>query len=111
MWYPYLLTYLLILKAKEHPPTLPIPNLLHNLTTSSFTRSTPVSPPQVVSEMTHPQFRKFKIDWNVFKQITEIPHHQIAAQLYSLCDDSVQNTLSFINTVTDAVLRTTSVKS
>ena len=48
--------------------------------------------------MAHPQFRKFKIDWNVFKQITAIPPHQIAAWLYNLCDDSVQNTL--INTVT-----------
>ena len=46
-----------------------------------------------------PQFRKFKIGWNIFKQITAIPPHQIAAQLYNLYDDSVQNTL--INTVTD----------
>ena len=41
--------------------------------------------------MTHPQFRKFRIDWEVFKTITAIPMDQIPSQLYSLCDESVQN--------------------
>ena len=49
--------------------------------------------------MTHPQFQKFRIDWDVFKQITTIPPRQIAAQLHNLCDDTVQNAL--INTVSD----------
>lgn len=48
--------------------------------------------------MTHPQFGKFKIDWDIFKCITAIPSDQITAQLY-FCDDSVQNTT--INTITD----------
>ena len=55
--------------------------------------------PQVVSKITHPQFRKVKIGWNVFKQITAISPHQIAAHLYNPHDDSVQNIL--INTVVD----------
>ena len=49
--------------------------------------------------MTHPQFRKFKIDWDLFKHITAILSDQITAQLYNFCDDLVQN--SIINTVTD----------
>ena len=46
--------------------------------------------------MTNQQFCKFKIDWGVFKQLTTILPSQIAAQLYSLCKDSVQN--SIVNT-------------
>ena len=60
---------------------------------------TKAKPPQITSEITHPQFRKFKIDWDIFKCITAIPSNQITAQLYNLCDDSVQN--SIINTITD----------
>ena len=47
--------------------------------------------------MTHPQFHKFRIDWEVFKTITAISMDQIPSQLYSSCDESVQN--SIINTV------------
>ena len=68
-------------------------------TTPSTTKSTPVNPPNVLPEMTHLQFQKFKIDWDVFKQITTIPPCQIAAQLYNLCDNTVQNALT--NTVSD----------
>ena len=49
--------------------------------------------------MTLQQFRKFLIDWNVFKQITGITGTQISAQLYSCCDDSVQSCL--VNTIPD----------
>ena len=42
--------------------------------------------------MTNQQFRKFKIDWCVFKQLTMPP-------LYSFCEDSVQN--SIVNTNAD----------
>ena len=95
---------LCILKAKEHPPTSPLPTPLNKITAPSFTKCAPVTPPQVVSpqvvgKITHPQFRKFKIDWNVFKQITAISPHQIATHLYNPYDDSVQNIL--INTVVD----------
>ena len=43
--------------------------------------------------MTHPQFRKFKIDWDVFKKITSIPSDQFPSQLYSACDEAVQNSI------------------
>ena len=56
-------------------------------------------PPQLTAEMTHPQFRKFKTDWDVFKKITNLPETQIHAQLYSSCDEHVQNSL--VNSVTD----------
>ena len=49
--------------------------------------------------MTHPQFRKFKIDWEVFKNITSIPPDQFASQLYSACDETVQT--SIINSFTN----------
>ena len=46
--------------------------------------------------MTNQLFWKFKIDWGVFKQFTNMPPSQIAAQLYKLCEDSVQS--SIVNT-------------
>ena len=49
--------------------------------------------------MTSPQFRKFRMDWNVFKHITNITGQQINAQLSSSCDAQVQN--SIVNTVSD----------
>ena len=52
---------------------------------------------QLQAEMTNPQFRKFRVDWSVFKKITNIMDNQIHAQLYNACDDSVQNSL--LNTV------------
>ena len=59
----------------------------------SINKGPPIRPPQVTLNMTNQQFRKFKIDWDVFKKITTIPPPQIAAQLYSLCDDSVQTNI------------------
>ena len=58
-----------------------------------------VRPLQIILDMTNQQFHKFKIDWGVFKQLTTIPPSQIAAQIYSLCEDSVQN--SILNTSED----------
>ena len=91
-------TLCILLKATEQPPTSPIPTPW-NKSLHLHSPNPHVPPPHVISEITHPQFRKFKIDWNVFKQITTIPPHQITAQLYNLCDDYIQNAL--INTVTD----------
>ena len=55
--------------------------------------------PQLMADMTHPQFRKFCTDWDVYKRITNIPETQIHTQLYHTCDDNVQNSL--VNTVPD----------
>ena len=53
--------------------------------------------PTLTSEMTHPQFRKFKVDWDVYKKITGLPLNQIPTHLYSTCDEAVQTSL--INTL------------
>lgn len=55
--------------------------------------------PQITSEMTHQQYRKFTIDWNVFLTMTRPPASQIHAILYSCCDDVTQTAI--INTYTD----------
>ena len=55
--------------------------------------------PQISAEMTHPEFRKFRWDWGIFKSLTALSTAQIAAQIYSNCDSSVQN--SIINTASD----------
>ena len=53
--------------------------------------------PSIKSDMTHPDFRKFMMDWDVYKLISRIPKEQIAPQLYNACDDNLQNKI--INTV------------
>ena len=62
-------------------------------------RPTNVVTPQLKSDMTHPEFRKFKVDWEVFKSITRLPTDQIAPHLYNSCEQSVQN--SIINSNVD----------
>ena len=52
--------------------------------------------PQISSDMTHQQFRKFIVDWNVFLTMTRPPASQIHAILYSCCDDAAQTAI--INT-------------
>ena len=54
---------LCILKETEQQQTSPTSIPRTNITTTpSITKSTPVNPPCVLPEMTHPQFWKFKID-------------------------------------------------
>jgi len=50
-------------------------------------------------DMTKPQFRKFVIDWTVYKQITGLSGKQLLAQLYNCCNEGVQN--SIVNTIPD----------
>ena len=49
--------------------------------------------------MTNPQFRKFRIDWDVYKKLVDIHPAQLAVHLYNCCDSTVQN--SFINTTSN----------
>ena len=64
---------------------------------SSIVKPPPPKLPQLPNEMTLPQFRKFTIDWTVFKNITLLPDNQITSQLYNACEDSVQTSL--VNTI------------
>ena len=50
----------------------------------SFNKQPPIRPAEISLDMTNQQFRKFKIDWGVFKQLIAIRPSQIAAQLYNL---------------------------
>ena len=53
-------------------------------------------PPQLNSGMTPQQFRKFKIDWDVFTKMTNLSDIQMNVQLYNCAEETVQN--SIINT-------------
>ena len=55
--------------------------------------------PEITPEMTHPQFRKLRTDWSVYKQITCLPTQHFANHLYSACSSEVQTSL--ISTHTD----------
>ena len=57
------------------------------------------SAPPIKAEMTNPEFRKLKIDWEVFQSMTNLPTSQLAAHIYTSCDSSVQT--SIINSTSD----------
>ena len=58
-----------------------------------------VKMPTISAEMTHPQFRKLEVDWDVYKKIVNIPATQIPPLLYNACEEEVQS--SIVNLVTD----------
>ena len=88
-----------VLSILAHTTSDPVPTTATLNTTPPPPKLTKAKPPQITCEITHSQFWKFKIDWDLFKRITAILFDQITAQLYNICDDSVQN--SIINTITD----------
>ena len=49
--------------------------------------------PTISTDMTLPQFRKFRVDWGVYVTITGIPARERTAHLYSACEPSVQNSI------------------
>ena len=59
----------------------------------------PVKAPTLHAEMTPQQFRKFTVDWSVFRKMTDLPDDRVHAQLYSCADDAVQCAL--LSTYTD----------
>ena len=58
-----------------------------------FMKAPTVKLPQLNENMTLPQFRKSKMDCDVFKRITNLPENQIHAKLYNSCSESVHNSL------------------
>ena len=50
-------------------------------------------------EMSNPDFRKFKIDWNIYKEMANLHSSQVNPHLYSACESEVQKAL--INTTSD----------
>ena len=46
------------------------------LTSDSYTKAPAVKLPQLHSEMTSQQFRKFRIDWEMFERMTNMPPAQ-----------------------------------
>ena len=63
----------------------------------TIVKSASIPPPKLQAEMTHPQFRKFKVDWDVYKKISNISSSNIPAQLYHICDDTLQHNI--VNTI------------
>ena len=63
--------------------------------------SATVKLPSIIAEMTHPQFRKFRIDWDVYKKITGFPTAHVGPLLYSACDSDVQTSISTSSTFFD----------
>ena len=47
----------------------------------------------VTSNMTHPQFQKFCMDWSVYTTITRLPTQERTIHLYNACDPTVQHSL------------------
>ena len=49
--------------------------------------------PTLHKDMTHPQFRKFSVDWGVYKDLTKINPQSYASNLYNACDEDTQNAI------------------
>ena len=49
--------------------------------------------PNLKGDSTHPEFRNFKMDWAIYKKLATLPENLIAVQLYSACDNSIQNSI------------------
>ena len=58
-----------------------------------------VSTPHIKAEMTPAEFRKFIVDWEVYRKIAGISDDQHALHVYNACDSAVQNTI--VNTADD----------
>ena len=65
-------------------------------TQTTYTKAPSVKLPKLHFEMTPQQLRKFRIDWEAFTRIANMPISQTIIQLYSCADESVQNPI--INT-------------
>lgn len=95
--------------AEHDSTTAELPGPLFSRRPPLLSKPPTATAPQVKAEMTHPEFRKFRVDWQVFKSLTMLPVTQIAAQIYSNCDSSVQTSIintadNFFNLGEDAIL-------
>ena len=63
----------------QHIASLVAPTTDHTSHNSAAFKPPPASikMPSIVSDMTNQQFRKFVIDWNVYKQMTGLPPHRL----------------------------------
>ena len=79
----------------QHIASLVAPTTDHTSHNSAAFKPPPASikMPSIVPDMTNQQFRKFVIDWNVYKQMTGLPPSQIGPHLYNACNDTVQHNL------------------
>ena len=60
------------------------------LISNSYTKAPAVKLPKLHSGMTSQQFRKFRINWEVFVRMTNMPTAQTHIQLYNCADEAVQ---------------------
>ena len=70
---------------KEQKSTVTAPGISHH--------KPQIPLPRLTADMTHRDFRKFKIDWDVYKTIMQLPESQIAPQIYTACDQAVQTSI------------------
>ena len=68
------------------------------LTASSYKTPAPVRP-TLKSQVTAPQFRRFKSDWKVFLTLAHLPPEFITGNLYECCDDTLKTNV--YNTIPD----------
>ena len=92
------------LSILKHVKTVSGSNTASMITNPSLSQQSPkisAKLPSALSDMTHPQFRKFRIDWSIYKNITNIATNQISSILYNACSESVQS--SIVNTCADFI--------
>ena len=73
----------------------------HSLSVDTSSRSQQTKPKSfkllsISSDTTHPQFHKFRVDWDIYKSISSLSPEQYNAHLYNAWDETVQ--ASLVNT-------------
>ena len=100
---------LAILDSAKSKSTVSTPEISATSAPSFKPPPASVKLPTVSPNMTHPQFRKFVIDWNVYKRMTNLPVDHVPSHLYSACDEVVQHSIvnchpDFLDMDEDAIL-------
>ena len=84
-----------VLAILDHVKASKLQSGVANSTSTHVYRPPPttVKMPTILSEMTRPQFRKFRVDWDVYKKIVNVPLEQIGPLLYNACGEQVQSSI------------------
>ena len=84
----------LVERCKETGASAPHTSESHSSSASpASTKHVKVNKPELRAEMTMAEFRKFNIDWGVYRELSGIRTEQVALHLYNACDSMVQNAI------------------
>ena len=82
-----------VLSILAHTTSDPVPTTATPNIKPPLPKSAKAKPPQITSEMTHPQFGEFKIDWDIF--LTKSLHNFTSVMTRYKTPPSIPSLMSF----------------